>query len=240
MGIPVREEKAVAGLHATLQKLGAEAIGTFALVFAGCGAIMVNEQTGGTVTHLGVGIVFGMVIMVMVYATGHISGAHFNPAVTTAFAVAGRFRWKQVPAYLFAQIVGGTIAAFALSWTIGDFADVGATRPSIGEGSGFIIEVILTFFLMFVITAVATDSRAVGHMAGLAIGATVGLASIFAGPLTGASMNPARSLGPALASQSFETLWIYLTAPFVGAALGALAYRSIQCGDTPQNADGCC
>jgi MIP family channel proteins len=223
-----------------LRKVGAEMIGTFALVFAGCGAIMINAAMGGTVSHVGIGLTFGLVIMVMIYATGHICGAHFNPAVTLAFAAVGRFPWKQVPAYVAGQVAAAILASFALQAVIGDVANLGTTAPAGSAMQSMVLEAILTFFLMFVITAVATDSRAVGAMAGWAIGGTVGLEAIFAGPISGASMNPARSFGPALVSMETSDLWVYILGPTVGALLGAFAYRLIQCGGTEESASGCC
>ena len=222
------------------KKVYAEFIGTFALIFGGCGAIMANQISEGQVSHIGVSITFGLIVMVMIYATGHISGAHFNPAVTLAFAALGRFRWREVPAYIIGQVFAAIAAAFLLKFLFGDVANLGATIPSIEIGRAFVLEVLISFMLMFVITAVATDSRAVGQQAGWAIGGTVTLAALFAGPLCGASMNPARSLGPALASGHFESLWIYLSAPIIGTILGAYAYRSIRCGGEETDASGCC
>jgi len=223
-----------------MQKVGAEMIGTFALVFAGCGAMMVDRITGGTIGHAGIAFTFALVIMVMIYATGHICGAHFIPAVTIAFAVCKRFPWRQVPAYIAGQCVAAIAAALLLRAILGDVAHMGATAPAGSIGQSFALEVVVSFFLMFVITAVATDSRAVGAMAGWAIGGTVGLCSMFAGPISGASMNPARSLGPALAATSFDELWLYFAAPVIGAILGAVAYQFVTCGDADQSADGCC
>ena len=222
------------------RKLGAEATGTFALVFAGCGAIMVDAISGGAVTNVGVGLTFGLVIMAMIYAVGHVSGAHFNPAVTLAFASVGRFPWRQVPFYLSAQVVAAILASLSLSLVLGPAGDLGATRPAGVPGQSLALEAVLTFFLMFVITAVATDSRAVGAMAGWAIGGTVALEAIFAGPISGASMNPARSLGPALAAGNLEHVWLYIVGPVVGAAVGAWAYRSVRCGGDEPTAAGCC
>ena len=224
-----------------LQKVGAEMVGTFALVFAGCGAIMIDATTGGMVTHLGVSVTFGLVIMVMIYATGHISGAHFNPAVTVAFAALGRFPWRQVPAYLGGQVGAALLAAAVLRWLLGPVAALGGTAPSGAAAQSVGMEFVLTFFLMFVITAVATDSRAVGQMAGLAIGGTVALASLFGGPVSGASMNPARSIGPALVDGGLTHLWIYVVGPLLGAAAGAWVYGWIRCAPpNRQDAAGCC
>jgi MIP family channel proteins len=209
------------------QALAAEAIGTFALVFAGCGAIMVNAKTDA-LGHLGVAASFGLVIMVMIYAVGHISGAHFNPAVSLAFALTRHFPWPRLLAYWAAQITGAVAAAALLRSSLGDVANIGATVPSGSDGQAFLWEVVLTFFLMFVIMAVATDTRAVGEAAAIAIGGTVALDALFGGPITGASMNPARSLGPALIAPEFTALWVYLLAPLVGAAGGALAYQFVR------------
>jgi aquaporin NIP len=207
--------------------LAAEAIGTFALVFAGCGAIMVNAKTDA-LGHLGVAASFGLVIMVMIYAVGHVSGAHFNPAVSLAFALTRHFPWPRLLAYWAAQITGAVAAAALLRSSLGDLADIGATVPSGSDGQAFLWEAVLTFFLMFVIMAVATDTRAVGEAAAIAIGGTVALDALFGGPITGASMNPARSLGPALIAPEFTALWVYLLAPLVGAAGGALAYQFVR------------
>jgi aquaporin NIP len=211
------------------RSLLAEAIGTFALVFAGCGAIMVDAKTGA-LGHVGVAISFGLVIMVMIYAVGHISGAHFNPAVTLAFAVSRHFPWPRVPPYLAAQLAGATVAALALRGSLGTIAHVGATLPGGSDGQAFLWEAVLTFFLVFVIMAVATDTRAVGEAAAIAIGATVGLDAMFGGPITGASMNPARSLGPAIASADFTSIWVYLTAPAFGAVAAAVTYQLLREG----------
>jgi len=210
-----------------LRSLVAEAIGTFALVFAGCGAIMVDAKTHA-LGHVGVAISFGLVIMVMIYAVGHISGAHFNPAVTLAFATSRHFPAVRVPAYWAAQLAGALAAALVLRGSLGDIAHVGATLPAGSDGQAFLWEAVLTFFLMFVITAVATDTRAVGEAAAIAIGATVGLDAMFGGPVTGASMNPARSLGPAIAAGDLTSVWVYLVAPPVGAVVAAAAYRFLR------------
>jgi aquaporin NIP len=205
----------------------AEAIGTFALVFAGCGAIMVDAKTH-QLGHVGVAITFGLVIMFGIYAVGHISGAHFNPAVTFGFALTRHFPWSRAVGYWAAQLVGAIAAAAILRSSLGNVAHIGATHPSGSQAQSFLWELILTFFLMFVIMSVATDTRAVGEAAAIAIGGTVGLDAMFGGPISGASMNPARSLGPALIGGDLHALWLYVAAPLAGAAFGALAYQFIR------------
>jgi aquaporin NIP len=207
----------------------AEGIAAFALVFAGCGAIVANAAYGGTLGTVGIALAFGLVIMVMVYATGHLSGAHINPAVTLAFTLTRHFPPREATAYIAAQCAGATAAAFALLavWP-SQPAQLGATLPSVGVGSALVYEGLLTAFLMFVIMAVATDTRAVGAAAAIAIGGTIGLDALCGGPVTGASMNPARSLGPALAAWEWHDLWIYVVAPPIGAALGASAYQLVR------------
>jgi aquaporin NIP len=199
--------------------LVAEAIGTFALVFAGCGAIAV-----GTLGPAGVAAAFGLAIMAMVYAFGHVSGAHFNPAVTAAFAVGRHFPVAHVLPYWAAQLMGAIASAVMLRATLGD-VPLGATHPADSPVQALVWEVVLTFFLMLVIVAVATDTRAVGQGAAIAIGGTVALGALVGGPISGASMNPARSLGPAFVSGNLSDLWIYLVAPPVGAIAAALVYR---------------
>jgi MIP family channel proteins len=210
-----------------VRALLAEVIGTFALVFAGCGAIMVDAKTH-QLGHLGVALSFGLAIMFGVYAVGHISGAHFNPSVTLAFALTRRFPWRRTVAYWSAQIVGALVAVALLRGSLGDGARLGTTLPSGSEGQALLWELVLTFFLMFVIMAVATDTRAVGEAAAVAIGGTIGLDALFGGPVTGASMNPARSLAPAVVSGDLHALWVYIVAPPAGAALGALAYQAVR------------
>jgi len=205
------------------QRLVAEAIGTFALVFAGCGAIMVDAKTGA-LGHIGVAISFGLVIMVMISAVGHISGAHFNPAVTFGFALGRHFPVRLVAPYWAAQLAGGVAAALVLRGSLGLIGGLGATTPSGSDAQAFLWETVLTTFLVLVILAVATDTRAQGQLAALAIGATVGLDAMFGGPITGASMNPARSLAPAIAGGPTDGLWVYIAAPLAGAAISTLTY----------------
>jgi len=188
---------------------------------------MVDAKTHA-LGHVGVAFSFGLVIMVMIYAVGHISGAHFNGAVTFAFALSRHFPWTRAVSYWVAQLLGALTAALILRGSLGDIADVGATLPSGSQGQAFLWELVLSFFLMFVIMAVATDTRAVGEAAAIAIGGTIGLDAMFGGPITGASMNPMRSLAPALVSGNLHAVWLYILAPIVGASLGALAYQFIR------------
>jgi MIP family channel proteins len=211
----------------------AEMVGAFALVFAGCGAIVVDSVSHGQITHVGVAISFGAVIAVMIYAVGHISGAHLNPAVTLAFAATRRFPIRRVPLYWAAQLAGACLAALLLRALFGDVASVGVTVPHGSSAQSLVLEGVMTFFLMFVIMAVATDDRAVGEAAALAIGGTILLDAMFGGPISGASMNPARSFGPALASMNFTSYWVYVVGPIVGALLGALTYEAAR-GERPE------
>lgn len=206
----------------------AELIGTFGLVFAGTGAIVINAESGGTISHIGIGLTFGLIVMTMIYATGHISGAHINPAVTIAFAAARHFPIERVPVYIAAQLTGAILASTVLRAMFGTTASLGATLPAGSQGQSLILEFFLTLFLMFVIMAVATDVRAVGQAAAIAIGGTVGLEALFAGPISGASMNPARSLAPALLSGTWEAQWLYIAGPVLGALAGAMLYVLIR------------
>ncbi|MDQ2939916.1 MAG: MIP family channel protein [Actinomycetota bacterium] len=217
------------------RRCAAEGFAAFALVTAGCGAIITNAQYGETLGTVGIALVFGLVIMVMVYATGHLSGAHINPAVTLAFTLTRHFSLREATAYIAAQLAGATVAALLLLavWTDKP-ASLGATVPSVGAGSALVYEAVLSAFLMFVIMAVATDTRAVGAAAAIAIGGTIGLDALFGGPVTGASMNPARSFGPALVSGEWRDFWVYVVGPASGAAIGALAYQLIR---GPQSRD---
>jgi MIP family channel proteins len=207
----------------------AEAFGAFALVFAGCGAIVTDAVHAGALGAVGVSLVFGLVIMAMVYATGHLSGAHLNPAVTLAFVLTRHFPRGEALAYILAQVLGALAAALLLLavWP-SQPAALGTTLPTVGTGSALAYEAVLTALLMFTIMAVATDTRAVGGGAAIAIGGAVGLDALFGGPVTGASMNPARSIGPALVSGELHDLWIYIAAPVAGAAVGALAYQLVR------------
>lgn len=210
-------------------RAAAEAFAAFALVFAGCGAIVTAAEYDGSLSTAAIAAVFGLVIMAMIYATGHLSGAHINPAVTLAFTLTRHFPARDAVAYVGAQLAGALLGAFALLavWPEKPAA-LGATVPSIGVGGALVYEVILTAFLMFVIMAVATDTRAVGAAAAIAIGGTVALDAMFGGPVTGASMNPARSFGPALAAGEWTDFWIYIVGPVIGAAVGALAYQLVR------------
>ncbi|MFN8622517.1 MAG: aquaporin [Chloroflexota bacterium] len=210
-----------------MRTLLAEGLGTFAIVFAGCGAIAIDGQTG-QLGHMGIAATFALVVVVMIYALGHISGAHFNPAVTIAFAVGRHFPWPRTAGYVAVQVAGATLAALALRLFLGDNADLGVTQPSGSDLQSFGWEIVLTFFLMLVIVAVATDIHAVAEAAALAIGGTVGLCALFGGAISGASMNPARSLGPALVSGDLDAIWIYLTAPVIGATLAVMVYRLLR------------
>jgi aquaporin NIP len=207
----------------------AEALATFMLVFAGYGAIITNQRYGGALGTVGIAAVFGLVIMAIVYATGHLSGAHINPAVTVAFTLTRHLPVRDAVAYIAAQLTGAITAALVLLAVWPDRpARLGTTLPSVGTLSALVYEVVLTAALMFVIMAVATDTRAQGAAAAIAIGGTVGLDALFGGPVTGASMNPARSLGPALVTGTWHDLWIYLVGPTIGAVLGAFAYQLVR------------
>jgi len=211
-----------------MKKYLAEILGTFALVFCGTGAIIINQQTNGAITHVGVAITFGLIVMAMIYALGNISGAHLNPAVTIAFALAKKFEVNQIAPYIFSQAVGAFSASLILKYLFPTNEILGATLPSGAPMQSFILEFILTFFLMLVIINVATGSKEQGMFAGLAIGSTVLLEAMFAGPICGASMNPIRSLAPAVVSGHTEHLWVYLVATILGAALAIPTWKFLN------------
>ena len=203
----------------------AEFIGTFSMVFCGTAAMSVNEVTQGGIGHPGVAITWGLIVMAMIYAFGDISGAHFNPAVTIGFAFAKKFPWKRVPSYVLIQIVAAIADSYLVSYLFPASETLGATIPTVDYTRAFVLEFLLTFFLMVTIINVSTGSKEIGPIAGIAIGGVVLLEAMFAGPLTNASMNPARSLGPALVGNHWEPMWLYLTAPFAGMLLAVIAFR---------------
>ncbi len=210
-----------------MNKLFAEAIGTFALVFAGTGAIVINTATGGGVSHLGIGITFGLIVMSMIYAVGDISGAHLNPAVTLGFVAARRFEARRAPAYIAAQVLGALAASGLLLALFPKSPTLGETLPAGSIAQSFILETVLTFILMLVILRVSTGPKEKGITAAIAVGGVVALEAIFAGPICGASMNPARSLAPAILSGHTTALWAYLLAPTLGALLAVAAERAL-------------
>src|SRR5215469_11530962 len=215
------------------KKCFAEFLGTFALVFAGTGAIVINDVSDGAVTHVGIALTFGLVVLAMIYAVGDISGAHINPAVTSAFWLSGRFPGRSVLPYVVSQCLGAVVASCVMRLLFPAHIMLGATLPAGSDTQSFILELILTFLLMFVILSVSTGAKEKGITAGIAVGAVIALEALFAGKICGASMNPARSLAPALVSGHLEHLWIYLVAPVVGASLAIFGCRSCQ-------EPGCC
>ena len=211
-----------------MKKLIAEAIGTFALVFAGTGAIVINDVTGGSITHVGIALTFGLIVLAMIYTVGDISGAHLNPAVTIGFWFAGRFPAAQIIPYVTSQLIGAFAASGLLRALFPQHTTLGATLPAGPEFQSFILEFILTFLLMFVILNVSTGAKEKGITAGIAVGAVIALEAMFAGKICGASMNPARSLAPAIVSGSLNHLWLYIVAPITGAATAIFACRGCQ------------
>jgi len=216
-----------------MKKFAAEAIGTFTLVFAGTGAIVINQASGGAITHVGVALTFGLVVLAMIYTLGEVSGAHLNPAVTLGFCAAGRMPWADAPPYLASQCAGALAASGLLRLLFPKDATLGATLPAGTAGQSFVLEVVLTAILMFVILNVSTGAKEKGITAGIAVGAVIALEALFAGPVCGASMNPARSLAPAMVSGQFDQLWVYLLAPVLGAQLAVPTCRCVQ-------SEGCC
>jgi aquaporin NIP len=221
----------------TSRKLLSEFLGTFILLFAGAGAIVSNTASGGAITHVGIALTWGLVILAIVYTFGDVSGAHVNPAVTIAFAAAGRFPWREVPGFVIAQLLGALAACGLLRLLFPDDATLGTTHPAGSDWQTFVLEVVLTFFLMLVILNVSTGAKEKGITAGIVVGAVICLEVIFAGPICGASMNPTRSLAPALVSGHLEHLWLYIAAPLLGALLAVPACCGLRgagcCGGPP-------
>ncbi len=222
-----------AHLSGNAKRSAAEVIGTFCLVFAGTGAIIINDVSGGKITHVGVSLTFGLVVMSMIYAIGDVSGAHLNPAVTLGFWIAKRFPGKSVLPYILSQLAGAFLATGVLRAVFLTHDNLGATIPSGAASQSFVLEIILTAILMFVILAVSSGAKEKGLMAGIAVGGVIGFEALFAGPICGASMNPARSLAPAVVSGNMTALWVYLVAPIMGAAFGVMACKLVH-------PPGCC
>lgn len=237
----IMETNSVKNTDHQISQYLAEFIGTFFLVFFSCGSIILSQLDPESFSPMFIPLAFGGVVTVMIYSLGHISGAHFNPAVTFSFFVLKKFPLKRVFGYCFAQILGATLASFVhyIIWTKTGH-NFGMTTISVNLGSAIMVEFIISFSLMFVITSVATDSRAVGELAGLAIGLTVMISALVFGPLTGASMNPARSIGPAILSGDYSHIALYIIVPIVGAVFGALTYNWIKCHKDTDGEHGCC
>ncbi len=210
------------------RKLLAECFGTYCLVFAGTGAIIVNETTGGSISHVGVAITFGLVVLAMIYSIGNVSGCHLNPAVTISFFASRKLNGSIVAPYILSQVIGATLASLTLRALFPEHLTLGATIPAGSRLQSFALEFVLTLILMFVILSVCSDAREQNILAGIAIGSVVALEAMFAGPICGASMNPARSIGPAIISWKLQALWIYVAAPITGALSAVYLYRSIH------------
>ncbi len=208
-----------------MNNYAAEFFGTFAMVFAGTGAIVVNHVSGGAIMHVGVAITWGLIVMAMIYALGDVSGAHFNPAVTCGFWLSGRFPARCVGPYVIAQVAGALVASAALRLIFGNVAFLGASLPAGSDGQSFALEIVLTALLMFVILSVSCGPKEVGVMAGIAVGGVIGLEAMFAGPICGASMNPARSIAPAIVSGHLQSPWVYVAAPLIGAAIAIPCWK---------------
>jgi aquaporin Z len=218
---------------APFKKYCAEFLGTFALVFAGTGAVVINDVSGGTISHVGIALTFGLIVLAMIYTVGDISGAHLNPAVTLGFFAARRFAGREVAPYIASQIAGAFAASGLLRTLFPAHATLGATLPAGSEWQSFVFELVLTALLMFVILSVSTGAKERGITAGIVVGAVIALEAMFAGPVCGASMNPARSIAPAVVSLHFTSLWLYVAAPMCGALAAVLGCRCIR-------EEGCC
>jgi|SRR6185312_423162 len=229
-------------MRGTARKLAAESFGTFALVFAGTGAIVVNDVTGGTVSHVGVSLTFGLIVLAMIYAIGDVSGCHLNPAVTLGFYVARRFEGRLVFPYILCQCLGAIGASVAIRMMFPANDTLGATMPAGDAGQAFGLELVLSLILMFVVLSVSTGSKEKGMLAGVAVGSVIALEALLGGPISGASMNPARSLAPAIVSTRLNSLWIYLIAPILGACVSVLACKCVQepgCCSSPPSTGAC-
>jgi aquaporin Z len=223
-----------------MKRYVAEFIGTFALVFAGTGSIVTNEVSGGVITHVGIALTFGLIVLTMIYTLGDISGAHLNPAVTIGFWFSRRLHGQEVLPYVASQCLGALAASATLRFLFPNNQLLGTTQPAGSNTQSFVLELLLTGMLMFVILGVSTGAREKGMTAGIVVGAVIALAAMFGGPISGASLNPARSLGPAIVSQRLNALWIYLVAPVTGAALGVIGCRCVRergCCSAPDNGD---
>ncbi len=217
-----------------MRPLAAEAFGTFCLVFAGTGAVVVNDLHGGAVTHVGVAFTFGLVVLAMIYALGDVSGCHLNPAVTLGFCAARRFGWNRAVPYILAQVAGSVLASLALRAMFPAHPTLGATLPAGPVAQSWVMEFVLTLMLMVVILSVSTGAKEKGVLAGVAVGAVIAFEAMFAGPVSGASMNPARSLAPAVVAERLDHFWVYLTAPVAGALAGVFVCGVIH------GPNGCC
>ncbi|KDP27150.1 hypothetical protein JCGZ_19849 [Jatropha curcas] len=218
------------------RKVVAEMIATFLLVFVTCGTAAISRSDEKRVSELGASVAGGLIVTVMIYAVGHVSGAHMNPAVTTAFAAVREFPWKQVPFYAVAQMTGAIGASFTLKVLLHPIKQLGTTSPSGSDFQALVMEIVVTFSMMFVTSAVATDTKAIGELAGIAVGSAVCITSILAGPISGGSMNPARTIGPAIASAYYKGIWVYIVGPVAGTLLGAWSYNLIRVTDKPVQA----
>ncbi|KAK6280088.1 hypothetical protein POUND7_020355 [Theobroma cacao] len=218
------------------RKVFAEVIATYLLVFVTCGSAAVSSTDENKISRLGASVAGGLIVTVMIYAVGHVSGAHMNPAVTVAFAAVRHFPWKQVPFYAAAQFTGAISASFTLRVLLHPIKLLGTTSPSGSDVQALVMEMVVTFSMMFVTSAVATDTKAVGELAGMAVGSAVCITSILAGPISGGSMNPARTIGPALASAHYKAIWVYVVGPVTGTLMGAWSYSRIRATDKPGQA----